>query len=439
MALNSDTQDSITQAWQRPALWFSALSGDSDGSFRDRALRSGQGCFVQDVSGRRYLDARSALWNAALGYGNRHIIEAMSRQLAELPVAQIIRHDQPTEVALTYAERLMAALPSHLAHVRFCTTGSEAVEGAVFLSRFIRILEKQPDRTEVVALWDGYHGTGGLASALTGESPLHQAQGPLVPGIHHVPARDPEALRDAIRQIGACRLTAVLMEPVLGTDVLELTAEYLREVQRICQADDIHFILDEVTTGFGRTGSMTVAGRLGVAPDMILLSKGITSGYAPLSAIAVTDDVQARSLAVPGAVFPHGSTGDGHPLAIAAGAAVLDEMDNGEVLANVAARGEQLTSAFRELGLPAIGGVHGPGLMIAVELADAGGRPLSPQQMTSVKDCCRDAGLLVSVSNHMVVLTPPLIITPTECDLLVDRLVKGIEQTVGRQAVLAFG
>lgn len=424
---------------QRPALWFSALSGGSDDSFRDRALRSGQGCFVRDVSGRSYLDARSALWNAALGYGNRRIIEAMSRQLAELPVAQIIRHDQPTEAALSYAERLMTVLPGHLAHVRFCTTGSEAVEGAVFLSRFIRILDKQPDRTEVVALWDGYHGTGGLASALTGERPLHEMQGPLVPGVHHVPAGDAAALRDAIRRIGAGRLTAVIMEPVLGTDVVELTPDYLHEVQRMCQADDIHFVLDEVTTGFGRTGSMTVTGRLGLTPDMILLSKGITSGYAPLSAIAVTDDVQARSLAVPGAIFPHGSTGDGHPLAMAAGAAVLDEMEDGAVLANVAARGEQLTSTFRGLDLPAIGGVHGPGLMLAVELVDADGSPLSAQQMASVKDRCREAGLLVAISNHMVVVTPPLIITPAECDLLVERFARGVEQAAGHEAMVVAG
>jgi len=415
---------------QRPALWFSALSASDDSGFRDRALRSGQGCFVRDVSGREYLDARSALWNAALGYTNQRIIDAMSRQLRELPVAQIIRHDQPTEAALAYAERLLAALPRHLAHIRFCTTGAEAVEGAVFLSRFIRILEKQPERTEILALSDGYHGTGGLASALTGEPSLHEMQGPLVPGVHHVPAGDAAALRDAIRRIGPDRLTAVIMEPVLGTDVVELSAEYLHDVQRMCQADDIHFILDEISTGFGRTGSMTVTGRLGLAPDMILLSKGITSGYAPLSAIAVTDQVQARSLAVPGAVFPHGSTGDGNPVAIAAGTAVLDELGDGSVLANVAARGEQLTSALRGLHLPAIQGVHGPGLMIAVELADATGEALAAQEMASLKDRCRDAGLLVSISNHMVLLTPPLIITPTECDLLVQRLGQCIEQTI---------
>src|SRR5438067_8422851 len=116
------------------ALWYSALTLadlDSD-AVLDRAITHGSGCFVYDRSGRQYLDARSALWNAALGYGNQRIIDAIKAQLDRLPVAQIIRHDQPTQVALEYAERLVSTLPPPLAHVRFCSTGEQAVEGAVF-------------------------------------------------------------------------------------------------------------------------------------------------------------------------------------------------------------------------------------------------------------------------------------------------------------------
>lgn len=422
----------------RPALWFSALTSSSGTGFADRALESGRGCFVRDVSGREYLDARSALWNASFGYDNRHLIEAITRQLSTLPVAQIIRHDQPTQVALSYAERLIGVLPGNLAHVRFCTTGAQAVEGAVLLSRFIRIGQRQPERTEVLALWDGYHGIGGLASALTGERPLHEMLAPLAPGVRHVPARDIDALRSAVRQIGPRRLTAVIMEPILGTDVVVLPPEYLHQVQSLCQAEGIHFILDEVTTGFGRTGDITVAGRLGLAPDMLLLSKGITSGYAPLSAIAVTPEIRALSIAEPGVVFPHGSTSDGHPLALAAAAAVLDELADGAVLANVIARGEQLTAAIRAIEPEAAAiSVHGPGLMIAVALAGADGLPLPARTMSSVKERCRDEGLLVSISNNMVLLTPPLIITSAECDLLVERLDNGIRKAVAREPVLA--
>lgn len=425
-------------AASRPALWFSALTSSSGTGFADHTIESGRGCFLRDVSGREYLDARSALWNASFGYDNRHLIEAMTRQLNILPVAQIIRHEQPTQVALSYAKRLIAVLPDSVAHVRFCTTGAQATEGAVLLSRFIRILQRQRERTEVLALWDGFHGIGGLAGTLTGERPLHEVLAPLAPGVHHVPARDIDALRSAVRQIGPRRLTAVIMEPVLGTDVVVLPPEYLHQVQSLCQAEGIHFILDEISVGFGRTGNITVAGQLGLSPDMLLLGKGITSGYAPLSAIAVTQEVQELAIAKPGIVFPHGSTSDGHPLAMAAADAVLDELADGTVLANVIARGEQLTSAIRAIEPEATAiSVHGPGLMIAVALASAGGQPLPASAMSSIKERCRDEGLLVSISNNMVLLTPPLIITPAECNLLVERLYKGISQALAREPVLA--
>jgi len=420
-------QEFTDSACGRPALWFSSLTAQDDGAWADRALVSGNGCFVRDVSGREYLDARCALWSTALGYSNERIRAAITRQLHELTAAQIIRHDQPTKIALDYASRLVSVLPANLRHVRLCTTGAQAAEGAVLLSRFIRIGEGHPERSEVLALWDGYHGIAGLASTLTGERPLHEALAPLCPGVHHVPAGDIAALRSTVASIGAGRLSAVIMEPILGTDVQQLAPGYLHEVQDLCHAADIHFILDEVSTGFGRTGSLTVTGQLGLAPDMLLLSKALTSGYAALSAIAVTDDVLERTLRLPAGVFPHGSTADGLPLAVAAASAVLDEFADGSILANVASRGAQLTSAFADrIGRSAIRSVHGPGLMIAVGLADGAGEPLPGPAMQQVKRCLRDVGLLVSISNGFVLLTPPLILTAAEADLLIARFDRGL-------------
>jgi adenosylmethionine-8-amino-7-oxononanoate aminotransferase len=421
--------------FDRPALWFGALTATSDGRFRDGALRSGAGCFVRDVSGRRYLDARSALWNAALGHGNQRIVGAMTQQLSELPVAQLIRHEQPTRLALEYAERLVGVLPANLAHVRFCTTGAQAVEGAVLLSRFVRRAQGQPDRTEVIALWDGYHGIGGLASGLTGEAALHGTQVPLAPGVHHVPPLDFAAMRQAVERIGTDRVTAVLMEPVLGTGVVQLPGGYLRQVREMCDEYGVHLILDEVSTGFGRTGSLTAAQRLGVDADMMLLSKGITAGYAPLAAIAVTGEVCEAALRAE-SVFPHGSTSDGHPVSLAAGMAVLDELADGSVLANVAERGAQLTAALTALGrqLPAIRSVHGPGLMLAVTLTAQDGTPLDAAAMTRIKQSCLEHGLLVSICENMIILTPPLVISADEVDLLVDMLAAGVRAVTGPRA-----
>ena len=386
--------------------------------------RSGSGCYVEDSSGRRYLDARSGLWNASLGYGNRRIAAAMEEQLARLPTAQIIRHDQPTKIALDYAERLVALLPERLAHVRFCTTGAQAVEGAVFLSRFVRKLHGQPERIGVLAFHNGYHGTGGLATHLSGEPWMHELQGPLVPGVHHVEPWDLEALRSAIEEVGPERLTAFVLEPILGTDVLAAPPGYLEQAQELCAQHGIHFVLDEVTTGFGRAGVLAETIRLGLRPDMLILSKGITSGYAPLSAIATTSSILGQALAKPGVVFPHGSTTDGHPLSIAAAMAVLDELEDGTILRNAVERGEELQERVNALrdDLSLIWDVRGRGLLIGVELRDAEQQPLPAQTMQDLKLAFRDAGVLLSISNTTLVLTPPLVVSSEECEQLVSVL-----------------
>jgi adenosylmethionine-8-amino-7-oxononanoate aminotransferase len=408
------------------ALWYSALTqlDLASDAVLDRALVQGNGCFLHDRSGRGYLDARSGLWNVTLGYGNQRIIAAIKDQLDRLPVAQIIRHDQPTEIALDYAERLVTVLPEPLAHVRLCTTAAQAVEGAVFLSRFVRKLHGEPGRTGVLAFHNGYHGTGGLATHLSGEPWMHELQEPLVPGVHHVEPWDLEALRQTIEQIGAERLTAFVLEPVLGTDILAAPHGYLKEAQRLCAELGIHFILDEVTSGFGRTGVIAETVRLGLRPDMLILSKGITSGYAPLAAIATTRPILEKALARPGVVFPHGSTADGHPLSVAAAMAVLDELENGRIFRNVVDRGEELRERITALrdDVPLIWDVRGPGLMIGVELRDAERRPLPAQTMQELKLAARDAGVLLSISNTTVIFTPPLVISSEECDQLVSVL-----------------
>jgi adenosylmethionine-8-amino-7-oxononanoate aminotransferase len=411
------------------SLWYGALTTDGDHPFRDRALVSGHGCWVVDVRGREYLDARSALWHATLGYDNQPVIDAITRQLHRLPVSQIIRHHQPPQVDLDYADRLVSVLPANLTHVRFCTTGAQAVEGAVLLSRFVN------HRTDVIALWDGYHGIGGLATSLTGERPLHDIQGPPT-GVHHVPPGDLDALRDMVERVGPDRITAVLMEPILGTGFVELGKSYLDSVSELCRRHGIHLIVDEVTTGFGRSGSLTVTDTLGVRADMVVLSKGITAGYVPLAAIAVTAEVADAAMSA-GAVFPHGSTCDGHPLAMAAADAVLTELTDGGILARVIPMGARLTDALRARigGYAAVARIHGPGMMVAVSLVDAEGAQLSAQAMTSVKDACLDAGLLISLCGNMVMLTPPLVLGEDEADQIADRLHDGIRSVVPLEAL----
>ena len=422
------------------ALWYLALTGadlESD-AVLDRAITHGSGCYLHDRSGKRYLDARSGLWNVSLGYGNERIIRAMTEQMARLPAGQIVRHDQPIEIALDYAERLVALLPEHLAHVRLLTTGSQAAEGAIFLSRFVRKAHGEPERTEVLAFRDGYHGTGGLATHLSGEPWMHEVEAPLVPGVHHVEQWNLDALRTAVERVGPERLTAFILEPILGTDIQPAPPGYFEAAQELCAEHGIHVVLDEVTTGFGRAGSFAETVRLGLRPDMLILSKGITSGYAPLSAIATTRAIldQALDAEVP---FPHGSTADGHPVSVAAAMAVLDELEDGRILQNAVDRGEELKERVNALrdDLPLIWDVRGRGMMIGVELRDADGEPIPDETMTALKLAARDAGVLLSISNTTVIFTPPLVISSEECEQLVSVLESCVRPIADQGRVLA--
>jgi adenosylmethionine-8-amino-7-oxononanoate aminotransferase len=414
------------------ALWFNALTADEldRDSVYERAIVAGTGCHVTDASGRRFLDARSGLWNVSLGYSNPRLIAAITRQLAQLPTNQIIRENNPTQVALEYASRLIDALPDHFTHVRFCTTGAGAVEGAVLISRLIRKLTDEPERVGVIAFHNGYHGTGGIASRLTGEPHQHRWQEPLAPAVHHVEPWDMPALRKLVEEVGPERLTSLIVEPVLGTDILVAPPGFLEEAQRLCRDTGIHFILDEVTTGFGRTGRIARTEELDLRPDMLLLSKGITSGYTPLAAIATHREIVEQAVSRAGVVCPHGSTTDGHPLSMAVGLAVLEELADGSVFRNVADRGDQLRAGLAELGRDTglVGDVRGPGLMIGADLHDGTGAPLGSAAMGRLARDCREHGLILSTSNSTLILVPPLVITGAEGDELLEILGGGLRR-----------
>lgn len=408
------------------ALWYNTLTPQaaSSGSITGTAIVRGEGCWVVDAAGRRYLDGRATLWNATLGHSNRRIAEAIAGQARRLPVAQLIRYDRPPAVALEYARRLVSQLPGELSHVRFGSTGSQATECAVLLSRFVRTVAGERDRTHVMAFKNSYHGTGGLANALSGERPLHALSCPLAPDVHHVPAWDLAALSDAIDRLGPQRVTCLIAEPILGTDVREAPPGLLADMRRLCTDLGIHLVLDEITTGFGRTGSLTAFERAGVVPDLAVFSKGMSSGYMPLSAVVASQAVFDAAFARPGFEFPHGSTADGHPLAMAAGLAVLDELADGTVFANARDRGAELTGRLRALvgQTPFVHEVRGAGLMIGVELLDGAGQPVAAAGMADVRRACADAGLLITSTNNTIVLMPPLILSSAEADELVERL-----------------
>jgi adenosylmethionine-8-amino-7-oxononanoate aminotransferase len=412
------------------ALWHGAISerGRRKLCAPGKALVEGKGIRVRDQQGRWYIDARSSLRTVTLGYGNQRIVSAIQDQAAKLPFAEIVRHDRPSEVALTYAEALVNALPSAFTRVRFTTSGSRMVEEAVLLSRFVRVMgEAKPSRTVVIANTNAWHGTGALANALTGYPELNAMTGQLASHVHHVAPNDVAALDATLEKLGPGFVTAILIEPVLGVEGVFLTEEYLRGVQDRCRRHGIHLLVDEVTTGVGRLGHMAYSAALGIQPDILMLGKGLTSGYAPIAALAVTEEIYQGAISAFPDVLPSSSTNDGHPLSMAAGLAVLDILSDGSVFENVRLRGAQLGELLAELEAEStcVRATVGQGLMHFVELCD-GEDPWDLESMRLLSVECEERGMLIDRVGNRVIITPPLVSTSEECKEMADILFDAI-------------
>lgn len=367
-----------------------------------------------------------------------------------LPSGTVMRYEHPTEIAADYATKLADSLPRPLDYIRFGNTGSQMTEAAVMLSRFYRKMTGDSGRKYVITVLGGYHGTGPLATALTGEPVLQEYSAPLDRYVRHVvaPATDPHPsgsattgadcdgacihpVVDLIEEIDPDRVTAVMLEPVLGTIVQPVSHHYLNRLITECRSRSIHVIADKVTTGVGRAGAITVSERLAVTPDMIVLGKGLSAGYFPLAALAVSSSIYhelARSEHRVG--FLNGSTTDGHLLGMAAGLAVLDVITTPGFFESVRQTGVFLRELIQDTFAdePTVREVGGEGLMLGVGLAAEDGTPWSVSEVNRFRLACRDHGLLASFSRGVLPLMPPLTISRNDCVELVSRLGKTLRE-----------
>jgi adenosylmethionine-8-amino-7-oxononanoate aminotransferase len=408
----------------------------------DAFLVRGEGNHVYDAAGRRYLDARSSMWNVTLGYSCEPVKAAIRRQLDELPSGTVMRYEHPPQVTVDYAAALIRQLPAPLRHVRLGNTGSQMTESAAMLSRFYRRMTAEPDRRYVVALHDSYHGTGALATALTDEPILHDYSAPIDGYVVHVTTEPPvtcdpatctgDCVRDvlaAIDAVGVDRVTAVMFEPVSGTSFRPAPAHYLETLIVECRRRGIHTIADEVTTGAGRVGAMSYVERLAEVPDMLVLGKGLSAGYFPLAALVVSSALFDELRDPPVRLgFPNGSTTDGHPIGAAAGLAVLDLLAAPGFLEQVRERSTRLIGLLGEAAGddPRLGAVRGVGMMLGVELSYPDGAQWTVREVNRLRLACRDHGLLTSYSAGVLPLMPPLSLEPDDCHELVDTLVKSL-------------
>jgi adenosylmethionine-8-amino-7-oxononanoate aminotransferase len=376
---------------------------------------AGEGCHVRDADGRTYLDAKSSGLNAALGYGCRPVVDAITAQLTDLMTYDL--GEGSNVPAIRLAARIATLTAAPLERTFFCNSGSEAVEACIRIARF-----HHAARTGIVTLENGYHGsTMGAAAAAPGRSPVSPEVTPpgftVLPG----PAAGTHPLRAHLGEHGRTT-AAIVIEPVQARGAHVTPDAYLHEVRHLCDEHGVLLVLDEVTTGFGRTGRMFAHEYAGVVPDLLATSKGLTAGYMSLGAVTTTAAVfDSFDRNKQRAGFVHGHTHSGHATACAAALAVLDVIEAGDVLANVRHRGEQLRTGLQAACERSHGrGLRGRGLLMAVALD-------SPRSAGQVRRLVKSQGVLVRRTGADIVIAPPLVISEPDIERIVTALSSALD------------
>jgi putrescine---pyruvate transaminase len=415
-----------------------------------RVIERAEGVYLFDSEGRRLLDGMSGLWCVALGYGRKELADAAYAQLQQLPYYNsFFQCAHPPAIELS---RLLAELtPPQFNHVFFTGSGSEANDTMVRMVRRYWALRGEPERQVIISRWNGYHGSTMAGASLGGMKAMHAQGGLPIPGITHIeqpywfecggelsPAefglKAARALEARILEVGPDKVAAFIGEPVQGAGGVIIPPEtYWPEIQRIVDRYGILLVSDEVICGFGRTGRWFGCEHYGTRPDFMTLAKAITSGYLPLGALMVSDRV-AEVLIEKGGEFAHGFTYSGHPVACAVAIANLQVLQRERIVERVR---DDLApywgGRWRELAAhPLVGEARSLGLFGALELV-----PRKPERAffaprgdvgQRCRDLCIANGLVMRAVWDTMIVAPPLVITRTEIDELLSRVVQTLDQ-----------
>ena len=430
------------------------------GSAQDAApdiIARGEGSWVWDVDGHRLVDGVGGLWCANLGFGRAEIRDAIVAQLDELPFYNTFRGATHPR-AIELSQRLTNLMAEDgVGAFHFSSGGSDAVEGALKLARQYWKLRGQADRTKYISLRQGYHGTHFGGASVNGNTAFRRAYEPLLPGCFHVDTpwlyrnpytQDPEKLGQICAELlereivfqGPDTVAAFIAEPVQGAGgVIVPPANYWPLVREVCDQHGVLLIADEVVTGFGRTGRLFGTRLWGVKADLWCLAKGISSGYIPLGATAMS----ARMLDTFGASDPvlgainHGYTYGAHPVAAAAALATLDILERENIPARAAREGAYLMERLRAMQTRyrLVGDVRGAGLMAGIELvADKAKRtpfPRGAPELTRLQRVAYRRGAMIRLSGGVIILSPALTIERSQIDLLCDALEDALRAVEG--------
>ncbi len=412
-----------------------------------RVLSRGQGIYVYDEEGKAYIEGLSGLWCAAVGFNHERLVRAAAEQMAALPYYHTFSQKAHPPV-IDLAEKLSLMTPSSVSRVYFTNSGSEANDTVVKMVWYYNNALGRPEKKKFLSRKLAYHGITVASGSLTGVPANHvDFDLPAIPVRHLTtphfyrqaqPGEDEAAFterlareaEDAILEEGPETVAAFIGEPVMGAGgVMPPPAGYWPALQAVCRKYDVLLVADEVITGFGRTGTRFACERYGIEPDMLVLSKQLTSAYLPMAAVVFSDamyqviaDASARN-----GVFGTGFTASGHPVAAAVALENLRILEEERLVENAAVLGPYFQQRLQSLAQhPLVGEARGVGLIGALELvADkAQGTPFDPMGKMGlyVFERGHEHGLITRAIRDTIALCPPLIITRAQIDDVMDRL-----------------
>ena len=421
-------------------------------------ITGGDGIYVTDNKGDTYIDSMASLFCVNAGYGRDAIGDAIAAQAKEFAYFHTMAgHAHEQQIRLS--DRLLDMLPDSMSRLLYASSGSEANDANVKLAWMYQYCRGKPEKRKMIARNMGYHGVTGIASNLSGLSLMHEPFGLPLPGFLHTEKghyywegepgeserdfsrRMAAALEELILREGPETVCAFIAEPVMGAAACVAPPEgYFEEIQKVLKKHDVLFIADEVITGFGRVGTWFATEKYGLEPDLMTLSKGITSAYIPLSVSVISngvwDVIHEGSRDIP--VFAHGHTAAAHPIACAAANANLELMEQEDMVGNAARTGAYFKQQLQErLGdHPLMGEIRGDGLMLAIELI---GNKAKKEVLNLEWDCshrlfdlCLEEKLITRgfFGHNSTSFAPPLTITPAQVDDVIDRLSRALDRLV---------
>jgi len=415
-------------------------------------IESGHGVYVRDDQGKDYIEGLAGLWSVAVGFGEKRLTDAAAKQMGQLPYYHSFGgKSHPQAIAL--AERLLKMAGGRLAKTQFTSSGSEANDFVIKLVWYFNNALGRPKKKTIVARQKAYHGVSIASGSLTGLPNFHRDFDLPRPFVRHlttphywrngVPGESEEAFvarlgaefEALIATEGAETIAALIGEPLMGAGgVIPPPAGYWPTMQAICRRHDILVIADEVITGFGRTGEMFGSHKYGIDPDIMVVSKALTSSYFPLSAVMISDAVYqpvADNSATIG-TFAHGFTASGHPVGTAVAMENLDIIEEKDLVGRAKALAPRFQKRLAEfVSHPLVGEARGEGLIGGLELVSdkTTKAPFETPGAVGARilDLCQAEGLIIRAIGDLIAFCPPLIITEAEIDEMFARFGRALK------------